>query len=79
MDLKPEEKVEIKIGVWLMQNGCDVYFNRQNKKFDVLIPNYKIFKIVGTMKRPDLVFKNNSEYIAVELKEENNQYQQSII
>ena len=69
MDLKPEEKVEIKIGVWLMQNGCDVYFNRQNKKFDVLIPNYKIFKIVGTMKRPDLVFKNNSEYIAVELKD----------
>ncbi len=41
MEMKPEEKVEIKIGVWLMQNKCQVYFNRQSKKFDVLIPNYK--------------------------------------
>ena len=71
MELKPEEKVEIKVGVWLMQNHCEVYFNRNNKKFDILIPNYKIFKVVGTMKRPDLVFKNpnNGEYIVIELKD----------
>ena len=73
MELNPEEKVEIKIGVWLMQNKCQVYFNRQSKKFDVIIPNYKIFKIKGTRKKPDMVFKNqcNGEYIALELKDSN--------
>jgi len=73
INLKPEEKVEIKIGVWLMQHGCDVYFNRHSKKFDSLIPNYKVFKILGTRKKPDMIFRNpyNKEYIAIELKDSN--------
>jgi len=71
MKLKPEEKVEIKIGVWLMQNGCDVYFNRKSKKFDILIPNYKIFKTIGSAKKPDIIFKSNktNQYLAIELKD----------
>ena len=70
-DLKPEEKVEIKIGVWLMQHGCDVYFNRNSKKFNSLIPNYKIFKVNGSRKKPDIIFRNprDDSYNAVELKD----------
>lgn len=71
MNLKPEEKVEIKIGFWLQENGCQVSFNRNSKKFDNIIPNYNIFKTKGVKSKPDMIFFNpyNRTYNIIELKD----------
>jgi len=71
IELKPEEKVEIIIGTWLTEYNNQVYYNRNSKIFDSLIPGYKTFKVKGIMKKPDMVvfFPLLNQYFALELKD----------
>jgi len=57
--MKPEEKVEIILWDWLKTKGKnveEVYFNRKN------CLGWKIFKINGIQKIPDMIIKINDSY-----------------
>jgi hypothetical protein len=67
--LTPEERTEVKIGMWLKVYGCNFFLNRGSINLMNAFP-YKLFKVKGSSKKPDLVFYDpkNNEWNAVELK-----------
>jgi len=69
MKLKPEEETEIKIGMWLKVHGCKFFLNRGSINL-MNVMDYNLFKVKGSLKKPDLVFYDptNKEWNAVELK-----------
>ncbi len=65
--MNPERKVEIQLWDWLKTSYNskiqEVYFNSKNEL------NAPIFKVKGSLKKPDLIIKHNNEYTAVEVKD----------
>jgi len=69
-EIKPEAQVEIILWDWLKTKGEsieEIYFNRKNKL------GWKIFKVKGIIKIPDLIIKTKDcygiKYYAVEVKD----------
>ena len=71
MQIKPEEKVEIKLWDWLNKfEGIEIYFNRKNKL------NAPTFTTKGIKGKPDFIISflnkfSGKEYIAIEIKDGN--------
>ena len=69
-----EAEVKLQIGDWLTSLGFQVFDERQNKNR----PQWKVFEVEGTKKRPDLVVRGNltaanlppkqGAYVAIEMK-----------
>lgn len=66
LNLLPEERAEIRIGCWLMENGIEVFSNRIGKATTAL--RCGVFNTSGINKKPDMIFKCGDEYYALEIK-----------
>lgn len=66
MNLKPEERAEIKIGAWLLENGFEIYSNRKGVVTKILCCG--VFNTKGEMKRPDMIAFDNRDYYVFEIK-----------
>lgn len=67
MKLKPEERAEIKIGGWLMENGFEIYVNRNGKVKNLL--ECGTFSVRGKLRKiPDLVVYDGHDWFVIEIK-----------
>ena len=64
MKLKPEERAEVAISIWLNEYQIPVYFNRSSI---ASIAGAKTFSVKGIVKKPDLLFFHEKWYV-VEVK-----------
>lgn len=63
---KPEERAEIKLIGWLMENGVECYSNRNSCVSE--LTKCDIFTIKGGRKKPDMILFDGIEYYILEIK-----------